>query len=74
MAITKAGSFTYTTRTGDTFDSLALRFYNSEKLSTWIIANNPDCARVLIFDYGVTLKIPILSGVSSAKTVAPWRT
>ena len=58
---------------GDTFDSLALRYYNNEKLASTIIQANPDYCDVLIFDEGVDLTIPDVFAVTQPETLPPWR-
>ena len=61
------------TAEGDTFDALALEYYNDEKLASTIIQANPDHCDVLIFDAGVSLTIPGLSSVTYPETLPPWR-
>lgn len=63
----------YTTRRGDTFDELALQVYNSEKMASYIIKENPDYSDVLIFEEEVELKIPIFDEAETPETLAPWR-
>lgn len=63
----------YTTRRGDTFDELALQVYNNEKMASYIIAENPDYADVLIFEEEIELTIPIFSDTETPETLAPWR-
>lgn len=63
----------YTTRSGDSFDELALQMYNNEKMASYIIKENPDFADVLIFEEEVELKIPIFDEVKTPETLAPWR-
>lgn len=58
---------------GDTFDSLALWYYNDEQLASRIISANLDCCDVLIFEAGVTLRIPIMDTVDTPDTLPPWR-
>lgn len=58
---------------GDTFDGLALEFYDDELQASEIIAANPDYCDVLIFDAGVALKIPIMEDVALPETLPPWR-
>lgn len=58
---------------GDTFDLLALRYYNEEKLATAIIQENPDYCDRLIFGPGVSLVIPDVSTVTPPETLPPWR-
>ncbi len=64
---------THITVRGDTFDVLALRYYNDEKLAGAIIGANPDHCDVLIFDEGVALTIPDVSSVTPPETLPPWR-
>lgn len=61
------------TTEGDTFDALALEFYNDEQKASQIIAENPDYCDVLIFEAGVTLWIPVVDEVELPETLPPWR-
>ena len=63
----------YTTVAGDTFDLLALMFYDDEKAASAIIAANPDYCDVLIFEAGVVLSIPDEVSVALPETLPPWR-
>lgn len=58
---------------GDTFDSLALQYYDEEKLAHEIIQANPDYCDTLIFDAGIELLIPDVSTVTYPETLPPWR-
>lgn len=58
---------------GDTFDGLALRYYDDEKLSSAIIQANLDHCSTLIFEAGVPLTIPDVSAVTMPETLPPWR-
>lgn len=64
---------THITVEGDTFDGLALKYYNDEKLAHAIIQANPDHCDTLIFEAGVSLKIPVVSTVTLPETLPPWR-
>ena len=64
---------TYVTIEGDTFDALALAFYNNEKLASTIIQANPDYCDVLIFEAGISLKIPVATTVTPPESLPPWR-
>lgn len=61
------------TRGGDTFDLLALKYYNDEKLASTIIQENPDYCDVLIFDAGTVLTIPDQAAATPPETLPPWR-
>lgn len=63
----------YITVEGDTFDSLALLFYNDEKLASMIIQANPDHCDTLIFEAGVSLTIPEAAAAVMPQTLPPWR-
>ena len=64
---------THITVEGDTFDNLALQYYDDEKLSSAIIQANPDYCDTLIFEAGITLIIPAVSTVALPETLPPWR-
>ena len=64
---------THITVEGDTFDALALEYYNDEKLASAIIQANPDNCDTLIFDAGVSLTIPDVDTVTPPETLPPWR-
>ena len=64
---------THITVEGDTFDSLALHYYNNEQLASAIIQANLDYCDTLIFEAGVTLTIPDVSTVALPETLPPWR-
>ncbi len=67
------GYNTIQTVEGDTFDALALEFYNDEKQAGLIIGANLDHCDTLIFEAGVSLKIPIVEDVELPETLPPWR-
>ncbi len=67
------GYNTIQTVEGDTFDGLALEFYNDEKQASIIIGANLDHCDTLIFEAGVELRIPIVEDVELPDTLPPWR-
>ena len=67
------GYKTIRTVEGDTFDALALEFYDDEKQASQIIQANLDHCDVLIFEAGVELRIPIIENVALPETLPPWR-
>ena len=58
---------------GDTFDGLALEYYNDEKQASLIIGANLDYCDTLIFEAGVELRVPIVDDVELPETLPPWR-
>lgn len=63
----------YITGEGDTFDGLALKFYNEETLSSVLINANLDYADILIFEQGMNLLIPVVDIIETPETLPPWR-
>ena len=61
------------TAQGDTFDALALAYYNNEKMSSSLIQANLNYCSTLIFEAGVSLTIPEVSTVTLPETLPPWR-
>ena len=64
---------THITVQGDTFDGLALWYYNDEKQASAIVAANLDYCGTLVFDAGVLLTIPDESALTLPETLPPWR-
>ena len=64
---------THITVEGDTFDGLALKYYNDEKLASAIIQANLEYCDTLVFEAGVSLVIPAVSTVTLPETLPPWR-
>ena len=64
---------THITVQGDTFDGLALRYYNDEKQASAIVAANLDYCGTLVFEAGVSLTIPDESALTLPETLPPWR-
>lgn len=58
---------------GDTFDALALEYYDDEKQASVIIQANPDYCDTLIFEAGVELVIPERAEATPPDTLPPWR-
>ncbi|MCI1478121.1 MAG: tail protein X [Clostridium beijerinckii] len=64
--------YKYTTKQGDTFDSIALEFYGEENYSVFIIQLNPNYINTVIFDEGVNLIIPDIN-IKNTSTLPPWK-
>ena len=64
--------YKYETLQGDTFDMIALDFYNDESKAAVIIQANPQYSNVLIFDANVILKIPQIEE-AVVETLPPWK-
>lgn len=58
---------------GDTFDLLALEYYDDEKQASAIMAANPEYYSTLIFEAGIPLVIPPVATLTMPETLPPWR-
>lgn len=65
--------YLYETLEGDTFDSIALDFYNNEYYSSKIINSNLEYATTLIFKSGIKLKVPLMELEDKSSTLPPWK-
>lgn len=63
----------YITRDGDTYDLLAIAFYNDEKKASYIIQANENYIGTLVFEAGIILRVPILDETDVPETLPPWR-
>lgn len=63
----------YITRAGDTYDLLAIAAYDDEKLASYIIQANPLHMDTIVFEAGVTIRLPILDVTTVPSTLPPWR-
>ena len=43
----------YITEEGDTYDALALDFYDDEQMASYIIQANPQYMEILVFEAGI---------------------
>lgn len=62
----------YITNYGDTFDTIALKFYGDEKYSHVIMQANPQQVSTVIFEYGISLSIPDIE-IKNTSTLPPWK-
>lgn len=62
----------YTTRAGDTFDILALDFYNDEFKANRIIEANPQYRDIVVFGTGTKLIIPQIEQTAPS-VLPPWK-
>lgn len=58
---------------GDTFDLLALEYYDDEKQASAIMAANPEYYSTLVFEAGTALIIPPAAALTMPETLPPWR-
>ncbi len=62
----------YKTKQGDTFDIIALKFYNDEYKASLLMQKNLAHISTIIFDEGITLKIPMIEQ-EAISNLPPWR-
>lgn len=68
----------YTCAGGETFDSVALEVYGSEKYAAELMCANPALCEKSIFTGGETLLLPVVEGDAAdeegyATATAPWK-
>ncbi len=63
----------YITEEGDTYDALALDFYDDERMASYIIQANPQYMEILVFEAGIRLRVPVLDRSERPATLPPWR-
>lgn len=61
----------YRTIQGDTWDIIAYREYQSERLMSALLEANPDYVDVVIFPAGIVLNVPEVE-LSVPSTLPPW--
>ena len=64
---------TYTTKSGDSFDSIAYQFFGDSRYLPELINANRDLITNFIFSAGIELEIPEVQTVKKVKT-PPWKT
>ncbi len=62
----------YTTIQGETWDSIALKVYGSEKYAAFLMENNYPCLDILVFSSGTVLNTPDLPEEMDGE-LPPWR-
>lgn len=67
-----ADHYEYVALSQDSFDSIALDFYNEETLSNHIITANPLHRNTILFKGGEILRIPVIEK-QAADTLPPWK-
>lgn len=67
------GYKTHIAAAGESFDSVALSYYNVEFMADKLMKENPLHVKMVVFRGGEVLKIPIYDDIESKETLAPWR-
>jgi phage tail protein X len=63
----------YTTRSGDTWDILAMDFYGDEHLAGFLQQANPTLLDYLFFPSGLTIIVPQTPVTATAQPKPPWQ-
>lgn len=66
----------YNTTQGDTWDSIALKFYNNEKMMHHLLEANPKYITIVVFSANIKLTIPELDASKldvSSSDLPAWR-
>lgn len=77
----EASGYVYHCSAGETFDSVALNEYHSEKYAAELMSMNPEYCRVTTFTGKEVLFLPVIvipeiqngAGNSAIPTTAPWK-
>ncbi len=64
---------THTARAGETWASIAYRYYGEETLLWLLIQANPLYASAVLFEGGERLSIPAAPAEQTASAMPPWR-
>ncbi len=62
---------TISTQSGDTWDMIAFREYEDEKLMTTLIDANPDYRETIFFSAGIGINVPEIEKTSGVPA-PPW--
>lgn len=63
----------YTAKAGDTWDLIAFRAWEDEKLMHRLIAANPGLSIVVVFTGGERVRIPDIDEQLNTASLPPWR-
>jgi phage tail protein X len=58
---------------GETFDTLAYKYYGNEKLAHIIMQANPQLRKKVFFDGLYEVQIPEIDNLEIEETTAPWK-
>jgi hypothetical protein len=67
------GYLRHITKAGETPDILALQYYNSEFMASYILEANVQYNNVIEYEGGEEIIIPVFDTIEDDSTLAPWR-
>lgn len=63
----------YTTKLGDTWDSIAFQLYNDEKKANLLIQENIEYANIIVFSSNIQLNVPEDTTTDIDDDLPPWK-
>lgn len=63
----------YTTKSGDTWDSIAFLIYGDEQLAKVLIEANAAHIKTVIFKSGIVLNVPEIDLKTAVNHLPPWK-
>lgn len=67
------GYLQHIAKTGETPDILALKYYDDEFMSSYILEANVQYNDVVIYEGGEELLIPVFDTIEDDSTLPPWK-
>ena len=67
------GYLRHIAKTGETPDILALKYYNTEFMASYILEANVQYNDVITYEGGEELIIPVFDSIEDDSSLAPWR-
>jgi hypothetical protein len=69
------GYKTHTAAAGESFDSVAFHYYGVEFMADKLmkVKGNKQYIKMVVFEGGEKLTIPVYDDIESTETLAPWR-
>lgn len=67
------GYLRHIAKTGETPDILALKYYDDEFMSSYILESNVQYNNVIRYQGGEKILIPVFDTIEDDSTLAPWR-
>ena len=67
------GYLRHITKTGETPDILALKYYNNEFLASYILEANVQYNNVVVYKGGEEIIIPVFDTIEDDSTQPPWK-
>lgn len=63
----------YTAKGGDTWDRIAMKAWQDEGMMHLLIQANPELSRIVVFEGGEKVRIPVIEEPKNKSSLPPWR-